>query len=308
MKEKHFVLDKNFCPDISQMKELYYHLFSLGKQIRANLTMLTAKYLNISKKQSRELAGIIEYIHHSSILHDDVIDSSPTRRGGLSSWVQFSMKKSILAGDYLMAEAAKKTAEMNNIYLMKLTAQTIQKLVKGEWMQNTFKSKETENNIQNIHELKTASLFQWCLRAPFLTAGRYQEGLHSLLDHIGLYLGILFQRADDLLDFDIRNQENKQTFKDLEEGFLNSFSVWLLKNKNKKTELKNCRSLKEVKSLFGHSEFEKCLLSFDKNNSSLIRKCRQKTADLSSWLKPEEKSFITALAPWPKNLYWRTHA
>ena len=307
MKEQLFNLDKNFCPDISQMKILYRKLFSIGKQLRASLTLTISKHLNISVAQQKKLATVVEYIHHSSILHDDVIDFSPVRRGVLSTWMQFSMKKSILAGDYLMAQAANDVANMGNIELMKLTAQTIQKLVQGEWIQNALQNKENGKNIQNIHELKTASLFQWCLQAPFLLTNRYEQDLHQCLKTIGLLIGTLFQRSDDLLDFDIRNYENKQTLKDLKGGYSNSFAVCLLKEKPSdfKSLLKGCRELKEVKNIITQSEFEKALTDFDNHSKELIQDCVHKIKLLKEWLQPSEQTLIEALIKWPENLYWR---
>ena len=307
MNEQLFNLDKNFRPDISQMKVLYHKLFSVGKQLRATLTSTVSKHLNIPTAQQKKLATVVEYIHHSSILHDDVIDFSPIRRGILSTWMQFSMKKSILAGDYLMAQAAKDTADMNNIELMKLTAQTIQKLVQGEWIQNALQNKENGKNIQNIHELKTASLFQWCLQAPFLLVNRYEQDLHQCLKTIGLLIGTLFQRSDDLLDFDIRNYENKQTLKDLKAGYLNSFAVCLLKEKPSelKSLLKNCKQIKEVKNTITSSEFEKALIDFDNHSKELIQDCVHNIKLLKQWLQLSEQTLIEALMKWPENLYWR---
>ena len=307
MKETFFTLNKNFCPNIPQMRTLYRNIFSNGKQLRAALVFTTAKRLHIPPQQRKKLAQIIEYIHHSSILHDDVIDRSPIRRGGLSAWMQLSMKKSILAGDYLMAQAANDTADMKNLPLMKLTARTIQKLIQGEWLQNSLQYPKKEKDIQNIHELKTASLFQWCLKAPFLLLNRCEKKLQEYLTSIGFLMGILFQRSDDLLDFNIRNYENKQTFRDLKSGFFNSFAVHLLKNKSPELEnlLKNCSQIEEVKNIIGKNEFTKILLDFDKQNEHCIQTCHNKINSLKEWLLPEEYPLINELEKWPKKLYWR---
>ena len=115
---------------------------------------------------------------------------------------------------------------------------------------------------------------------------RYEEDLHECLDQIGLMMGLLFQRADDLLDFDIRNRENKSSFKDMEEGFFNSFAVYLSeKNPEEfKTFLKNCRSLKEIKASLGEGEFESILASFDDMNKLLIEKGERRIEDLKQKL------------------------
>ena len=213
--------------ELANKNHIYQKLFSGGKGLRAKLTQETADCLNIPAEQQKSLGRIVEYIHQSSLLHDDVIDVSPLRRGQLSGWRRYSMRKAVLAGDYLLAESAEKAADLNNIPLIKLTAQTLKQLVKGEWLQAEIKDKENTEDLEKVHELKTAPLFQWSLKAPFLLKNYYDEELHSRLNEIGRLLGLLFQRADDLLDFDIRNKEGKTTFKDLEEGTLNVFAVHL---------------------------------------------------------------------------------
>ena len=299
IKEKSLDLTKEISSDIPQMKHLYQNLFSRGKELRAEMVSQVASSLRISKEKSDKLGGIVEYIHQSSILHDDVIDASPIRRGSLSGWMQYSMKRAVLAGDYLLAQAANDTADMENIPLMKITSEVLKKLVKGEWLQDSLKNQESMNELKKVHELKTASLFQWSLRAPFLVVHRYDDDLHKCLNQIGLMMGLLFQRADDLLDFDIRNSENK--------GFFNSFAVYLSENKPEdfKTFLKSCRSLKEIKASLGDKEFERILLSFDKINKLVIEDCWREIDQLKRKLLKSELSLIEVLKKWPTRLYWR---
>ena len=307
IKEKSLDLTKGMSSDIPQMKNLYQNLFSRGKELRARLVSQVASSLQISEERSNKLGRIVEYIHQSSILHDDVIDASPIRRGSLSSWMQYSMKRAVLAGDYLLAQAASDTADMENISLMKITSEVLKKLVKGEWMQDSLKNRESMSELEKVHELKTSSLFQWSLRAPFLVVHRCDDDLHECLNQIGLMMGILFQRADDLLDFDIRNSENKSSFKDMEEGFFNSFAVYLSENRPSdfKTFLKSCRSLKEIKASLGEQEFTKILLSFDKMNELIIKNCLKEIDQLGQKLLRQELSLIENLKKWPARLYWR---
>lgn len=297
---------------IPQMKALYKALFVKGKGLRANITTQIAGFLNIQEKQKQKLARIVEYIHHSSILHDDVIDASPIRRGNLSAWMQFSMKKSVLAGDYLLAQAAIETANMNNLPLMRLTAQVLKKLVMGEWMQHSLKNNNSETKLRTVHELKTASLFQWCLKAPFFVSNHYSNIIHKYLDRIGLLIGVLFQRADDLLDFDIRNYEKKTTFTDLKEGYSNSFAMFLSKNQNQNfiSILKTCRSLKEVKGCIGGEQaLQQAIYKFDIINTRLIHNCYRQVdllgKNLTKDITNNQSGLITELKRWTRRLYWR---
>ncbi len=296
---------------IPQMRKLYKSLFSKGKALRSKITKQTADFLNISKAQQQKLSHIIECIHHSSILHDDVIDMSPKRRGELSTWVYFSMKKSILAGDYLLAQSAWDAASMNCLPLMRLTAQTLKKLVLGEWLQDSLKGEETIKSLNQVHALKTASLFQWCLQAPFLIAGFENKKIYHTLDKLGLLMGTVFQRSDDLLDFNIRNKENKIHFKDLTEGHLNSFACFLSlkKKKNFREALKKCRNLKEVKTCVGGKDiFNKKLCAYDAINNLYIEKAYKQIDTLKPYLALKAKTstlFLKQLKNWSYNLYWR---
>ena len=293
------------------MRSLYKNLFLKGKGLRGQIALTVGGFLDLSKKQKETLAHIVECIHHSSILHDDVIDGSPLRRGQKSSWVRFSMKKSILAGDYLLAQAAQEAARMNNLALMNLTAQTLKKLVMGEWLQDSLKGRETAQGLNQVHELKTGSLFQWCLKAPFLTAGFYDSRLQNSLSRLGRLWGLLFQRADDLLDFNIRNQENKICFTDLADEGFNSFAVFLCRRRGGgfKARLKNCRNLKEVYACVGsEKKFKQQLKAFDQSAQLLILQGAQETARIKSLLKnniPQPSLLSDELKSRTHHLYWR---
>ena len=289
-------------PEINQM---YQSMFSRGKALRSILTSRVAGLLNLPLKTRDKLSGIVECIHQSSVLHDDVIDASPIRRGALSGWMQYSMKKAILAGDYLLGQAAEDVASLENIALMKLTASTLKKLVQGECLQDQIKNQETLADLNKVHELKTSSLFQWSLRAPFLMTHRYEHLLHKKLSVLGNIMGTLFQRADDLLDFDIRNKEKKATFKDIEEGYFNSFAIYLCENESPafRSALKACRSLKQVTKLKGEKKFSQALKNFDKINQQIITQGQKEIQTLP--LTPKEHKVITELKAWPSKLYWR---
>ena len=324
--------------EISSQNNIYQNLFSGGKGLRGQLSREVADCLNIQKAQKDTLSRVVEYIHQASLLHDDVIDGSPVRRGTLSGWRQHSMKKAVLAGDYLLAEAAEETARLKNFSVMTLTAQTLKKLIKGEWLQTEIKEQESKENLEKVQELKTASLFQWSLKAPFLLKGLKEKSLQDKLNNIGRLMGLIFQRADDLLDFDIRNKESKVVFKDLEEGTFNSFAMQILENNNFKIggftdstqiependhskdrqALKACRSLKEVKKLIGKKAFENTLKEFDGRSQQKVVDCQNEIEQLGtlltdisknplSFTNPVERfqSLKTTLKKWPEKLYWR---
>src|SRR4029079_16751583 len=120
--------------------------------------------------------------------------------------------------------------------------------------------------------LKTASLFKWCLRAPFIAQENYNEQLHQTLEEMGTLLGLLFQRGDDLLDFDIRNDEGKALLGDLKSGYLNSFGAYLSRDFDevKKQKLRQCEELTAVKELTGSDDFNHAVQEFDEMNRQVI--------------------------------------
>ena len=287
------------------LNEVYKDLFNGGKGLRACLTRDIAKHLGLSTEESSLLEKSVEGIHHSSILHDDVLDSSRLRRNQLTAWVKFSKNKAILAGDYLLAQVSLKISEYGNLDLLKLTSITIKKMVQGEWLQSENMGKETLETLDKIHTLKTSSLFQWCLKAPFFCCHKNNKDLHNILDSIGCIFGRLFQRSDDLMDFGFRNKENKDVFKDLKEGYLNFFGFFLKENTSITSEkkIRLCRSTKDLKKLFDSETLQKQVDSFDKKNKQLILECEESIDKLSALLL--HKDLGETLKSWCNKLYFR---
>lgn len=301
-----YVLNK-IKTQLPQLDQLYSDLFDGGKGIRAHLVQDVCSKLNKSKEDANFLSEMVENIHHCSLLHDDVIDASLFRRNKKSAWAQFSRKKAILAGDYLLAHTALKLSSYGSLELLKVTSQTIKDMVKGEWLQQEILMKETLKELDHIHILKTATLFSWCLRAPFLCQKEIDTSLQGKLIEIGIIFGQLFQRADDAMDFNIHNKEQKPAFKDLKEGYLNYFGVFLREQAGKKynASLRQCRSASDLENLLGREKIEEYTQSFDNINKDLMKKCISKIDNLKSMLKPDQESLIPSLKEWLSRLYLR---
>ncbi|KAG7194429.1 coq1 putative hexaprenyl diphosphate synthase [Scheffersomyces spartinae] len=106
--------------------------------------------------KQRRLAEIVEMIHTASLLHDDVIDLSDSRRGRPSGNYAFTNKMAVLAGDFLLGRASVAIARLRNPEVIELLSTTIANLVEGEFMQlkNTVVSNEPLDSINNDGELK----------------------------------------------------------------------------------------------------------------------------------------------------------
>ncbi len=302
--EKLFQITETKLPKLNQ---LYKDLFAGGKGVRARLVRDISSCLALSPDDISLLCESVENIHQSSILHDDVIDSSRFRRNRLATWVKFSKKEAILAGDYLMAQVSFRISENGNLHLLKLTSEAIKNMVQGEWLQREMLGCETLKGLDQVHIFKTSSLFQWSLRAPFLFLYLTHPQLQALLGEIGTLFGQLFQRADDAIDFGIRNKEGKKEFKDLEEGYLNFFGVYIKENTSIRDikQFRACRSVHQLKKFLGEETLQSQIDSFDRMNDQLSSLCLDRIEKLTHYLDERQIKLIHVLKSWVKLLYLR---
>lgn len=157
----------------------------------------------------RRLAEITELIHTASLLHDDVIDNSISRRSSPSANVTFGNKMAVLAGDFLLGRASVALARLRDAEVIELLATVIANLVEGEFMQlqNTALDEKqpvwTEDTLSYYLQktyLKTASLISKSCRAAALLGGSSPEVVEAAYSY-GRNLGLAFQLIDDMLDY-----------------------------------------------------------------------------------------------------------
>lgn len=176
----------------------------------------------------RRLAEISELIHTASLLHDDVIDFSTSRRNAPSANIQFGNKMAVLAGDFLLGRASVALARLRNPEVTELLATVIANLIEGEFMQlrNTahdearpaYHPTETMDYYLRKTYLKSASLISKSCRAAALLGGQQRAAVEAAYAY-GKNLGLAFQLVDDMLDFTRSAQElGKPAGADLELG------------------------------------------------------------------------------------------
>lgn len=300
---------RDFPPYLPKLNALYDDLFSSGKGFRAKLIQMVGGHLDLTERQLHLLAQTIEFIHNASLLHDDLIDRSQLRRSKTAAWLKYSPEYAVLAGDYLLARVMVNLSRYGNLRLIQYTSEIISDLLEGEWIQDSL-VQDWEVHLETldqVHNLKTASLFKWCLKSPFICRENYDSVLHKTLEELGGILGLLFQRSDDLLDFDIRNYENKAVLGDLKSGYLNSFAAYLSRDfsDQKRDALKGLKNLEGVFALVGTDNFEIAVRNFDEMNSKIIELYFHHVNALDGFLHSSEKGLITDLKRLPDLLYWR---
>lgn len=175
----------------------------------------------------RRLAEITELIHTASLLHDDVIDHSESRRGAPSANLEFGNKMAVLAGDFLLGRASVALARLRNAEVVELLSTVIANLVEGEFMQLKNTARDESNPVWSEAALqyylqktylKTASLISKSCRAAALLGGADAQTVDAAYLY-GKNLGLAFQLVDDMLDYTRSAKElGKPAGADLELG------------------------------------------------------------------------------------------
>jgi geranylgeranyl pyrophosphate synthase len=162
-----------------------------------------------------DLAAAAELIHAGSLLHDDVIDGGTERRGDPTLNATDGNLVAVLAGDYLLARALGTVAPWGSELAVR-AASTLAEMVAGVLTESEMRGRVLEVDVwRRIAEQKTGSLFAFCTVAPALLVGgaHVDETDLAVRDRAGRAFGILFQLADDALDF--MEGRGKDAFADL---------------------------------------------------------------------------------------------
>jgi len=195
-------------PELKNIAQYYFS--GEGKAVRPVITMCMARAVNhhldcntidVLEKQQK-VAQIAEMIHTASLVHDDVIDAADSRRGKPSINILWGQKKSIMAGDYILAVASGMLARLQNEQVIILLSQVLSDLVQGEFMQLGARENEKERftHYTNKTFKKTASLIAYSCQAVSVLSGADTD-LQNVSFEFGHQLGMAFQLVDDLLDF-----------------------------------------------------------------------------------------------------------
>lgn len=189
---------------LSQMVESI--LSSRGKGIRPMLTMLAAGMVSPSGRglgrRTHLAAMMVEMIHVASLVHDDVIDESDTRRGRPSVNAVWQSRNAVLAGDWLLARNMEIGLSSGQYDIVNHIVKTIAILCSGEIMQGDHAKKmdTSREDYMNIIRKKTASLMAASASAGALSAGA-SSAVTARLHRFGEAAGIAFQIGDDILDY-----------------------------------------------------------------------------------------------------------
>jgi octaprenyl-diphosphate synthase len=191
-----------------------------GKRLRPILLLLAARLAGYDGIRGIRLGCVVELLHTATLIHDDVVDQAPLRRGRPSANAQWGDDASVLVGDHLYSKSFAMLVHDNDRRVMETLARATVSMTEAEVLQLELKRSgvTTEADYLRIITQKTASFMSACCRIGALLGRLEGEQLESLTRY-GLDIGIAFQISDDALDF-VADQDRlgKAIGADLREG------------------------------------------------------------------------------------------
>jgi octaprenyl-diphosphate synthase len=191
-----------------------------GKRLRPILLLLAARLAGATGERPVRLACVVELLHTATLIHDDVVDQAPLRRGRPSANARWGDDASVLVGDHLYSKSFDLLVRDNDRAVMETLARATVSMTEAEVFQLERKrgGVTTEADYVKIITQKTASFISACCRIGGLLGGILPAQLEALTRY-GLDIGIAFQISDDSLDF-VADEERlgKAIGADLREG------------------------------------------------------------------------------------------
>ena len=222
---------------ISQMSQ--YIINSGGKRIRPLLLLICAKATEYDGDYHYSMAVVIELIHTATLLHDDVVDQSATRRGQETANDLWGNAPSVLVGDFLYSRAFEIMVEPNSMEIMRILSKATNQISEGEVLQllNIKNANVTQAEYFKVIERKTACLFKAACQIAGILSSADQKVINAM-GSFGMHLGNAFQIIDDTLDYESdSNIIGKEIGDDLSEGKVTLPMIYALE-KTKKAENK----------------------------------------------------------------------
>ena len=224
---KNFLEKQNSSKLIPAMK---YGLFPGGKKIRSKILIDIGYLLSIDYKTLIAVGAAVECIHAYSLIHDDLpcMDNDKIRRGKPSTHIKFGESTAVLAGNSLLTMAFEILSSPNLRVSEKIKINLIKKLSQcaghvgiagGQYLDLSYEKKKiSKNKIIEMEIKKTGKLFSFCCAAPAIIKKKDKKEI-KFFEILGSKIGLLFQIADDLIDFKGSSKKaGKKTGKDQKKG------------------------------------------------------------------------------------------
>ncbi len=270
-----------------------------GKRIRPALTLLASHSYPHDTGKLVLMASAVELLHLATLIHDDTVDDSSTRRGRATVSNVWGHHVSVLFGDYVFATSATFVCDTESLRIMRRFSETIMELASGELIEyfGAYDPNQARHLYADRIYRKTASLFCTAGESGAVLAGAPEDEVQALRRY-AYNIGMAFQVGDDLLDFQgDESRIGKPVGSDLLHGVLTLPTVMLMERYPKDNPVEalfqdrdNPNKLKRVLDMI--------------NGSSIMRDCRgvvrdycdRACAELQTLPRGEARQSLAALA------------
>lgn len=215
------LIQQRLQSDVALINQLgFYIINSGGKRLRPAIAILAARACGYEGNKHINLATIIEFIHTTTLLHDDVVDNSDMRRGQETANTLWGNEASVLVGDFLYTRSFEMMVEIESMRLMQILSHTTNVIAEGEVLQllNCHDADTTEARYLEVIHHKTAKLFEAAGQLGAVISGS-DNATETAMANYAMHLGSAFQLVDDLLDYSQSSETiGKNIGDDLAEG------------------------------------------------------------------------------------------
>lgn len=276
-------IQRNLAPEMEAMNKIIHdflytpnalmnevvsnYLATKGKQIRPMLVILSAKMFGEVNPDVLHAGAALEMLHNASLIHDDVVDDTSTRRGRPTINSIWGNHLAVLVGDYFVSTALAAGIASGHLTIISALSDLGRVLSLGEIDQicNAREHHFDEQSYLDMISQKTASLFENCVKMG-AEAVNADPLLYSPMLEYARLLGLCFQIRDDIFDYYSPEEIGKPTGNDLREGKVTMPLLYALANAA--PELANPMKELLIKGNLSDSEIE-TLISFAKDNGGI---------------------------------------
>ena len=263
-------IEKQLSSDIELINNIsQYIVNSGGKRIRPLIVLLSARACGASDlDRIVKAAAMIEFIHTATLLHDDVVDNSDSRRGIKTAHQSFGNESTILVGDFLYSRAFQIMVQINHMGIMEVMSDATNTIAEGEVLQliNSGNPKINKEQYLEVIYRKTGKLFEAAMVVGGLLSNQSQTVLNTL-QLFGKELGMAYQIVDDVLDYSSSFEiMGKDVGDDLAEGKVTLPMIYTLE-----------RAMPDMQEMIGQA-----ILNKDSKNADEIIGSIQSTGSIAS--------------------------
>ena len=263
-------IEKQLSSDIELINNIsQYIVNSGGKRIRPLIVLLSARACGASDlERIVKAAAMIEFIHTATLLHDDVVDNSDSRRGIKTAHQSFGNESTILVGDFLYSRAFQIMVQINHMGIMEVMSDATNTIAEGEVLQliNSGNPKINKEQYLEVIHRKTGKLFEAAMVVGGLLSNQSQTVL-TTLQLFGKELGMAYQIVDDVLDYSSSFEiMGKDVGDDLAEGKVTLPMIYTLE-----------RAMPDMQEMIGQA-----ILKKDSKNADKIIGSIQSTGSIAS--------------------------